>query len=76
MVNKKIEKLVKRLEGAKIQYSKIEMRVLKYKQALNEAKTDRQKFKAEEGLKKAEELLDNSLNNLLELKSEYDLLIR
>lgn len=76
VVNKKIEKLVKRLEGAKIQYSKIEMRVLKYKQALNEAKTDRQKFKAEEGLKKAEELLDNSLNNLLELKSEYDLLIR
>ncbi len=75
VTDKKREKAMERLEIATNQKQKIEARVLRYQQEIIEARTDKQKAKAEEGLKKAMNSLERALKKLADAQVEMDLFI-
>ena len=76
ITDKKKEKVKEKLEVATGQKEKNEARVLKFQQALIEAKTDKQKEKAEQNLAKAMKALEASLKKLADIKSQCDLWIK
>ena len=59
----------------KIQKEKIEARVLKYQQAIIEAKTDKQKEKAEQNLSKAVDSLKVALKKVADAQAQYEIWI-
>lgn len=73
VTDKKREKAMKRLEIATNQKQKIEARVLRHQQEIIEARTDKQKAKAEENLKKAMSSLEAALKKLADAQAECDL---
>ena len=72
VTDKKREKAREKLELAIFQKQKIEGRVLKYQQSIIEAKTDKQKQKAEQGLKKAMSSLETALKKVADAQAQYD----
>lgn len=76
VTDKKKEKAAARLEKAVEQKQKIEARVLKYQQELIEARTQKQKEKAELGLSKAMGALENALKKVADAQVEYDMWIK
>lgn len=76
VTDKKREKALAKLTVAQAQKAKVEARVLKYQQGIIEAKTDKQKEKAEEGLSKAMASLEASLRKIADAQAEYDIWIR
>ena len=72
VTDKKREKAREKLELAIFQKQKIEERVLKYQQSIIEAKTDKQKQKAEQGLKKAMSSLETALKKVADAQAQYD----
>ena len=73
VTDKKREKARTNLEMALIQKQKIEARVLRYQQDMIEARTDKQKERAEEGLEKAMNALETSLQKVADAKIQYDI---
>ncbi len=76
VTDKKREKAMERLEIATNQKQKIEARVLRYQQEIIEARTDKQKAKAEESLKKAMDSLETALKKIADAQAEYNLYIK
>lgn len=76
VADKKREKALAKLTVAQAQKAKVEARVLKYQQSIIEAKTDKQKEKAEEGLGKAMTSLEAALKKIADAQAEYDIWIR
>ena len=76
ITDKKKEKAKEKLEVAIVQKEKIEARVLKYQQAIIEAKTGKQKEKAEQNLAKAMEALDTVLKKIAAAQVQCDLWIK
>lgn len=76
VADKKREKALAKLTVAQAQKAKVEARVLKYQQGIIEAKTDKQKEKAEEGLSKAMTSLEAALKKIADAQAEYDIWIR
>lgn len=76
VADKKREKVLAKLTVAQAQKAKVEARVLKYQQSIIEAKTDKQKEKAEEGLGKAMTSLEAALKKIADVQAEYDIWIR
>lgn len=74
VADKKIEKAKEKLEKATIQKEKIEARVLKYQQAAIEAKTDKQKEKAEQNLAKAIDSFESALKKVADAQAQLDAL--
>lgn len=74
VADKKIEKAKEKLEKATIQKEKIEARVLKYQQAAIEAKTDKQKEKAEQNLAKAIDSFKSALKKVADAQAQLDAL--
>lgn len=72
VTDKKREKARTKLEMALIQKQKIEARVLRYQQDMIEARTDKQKERAEEGLEKAMNALETSLQKVADAQIQYD----
>ncbi len=75
VTDKKREKARGRLELVTIQKEKIEARVLKYQQAIIEAKTDKQKEKAEQNLLKAMDSLKVALKKVADAQAQYEIWI-
>lgn len=73
--DKKRDKARERLKIAMAQKAKIETRVLKYQQAIIEAKTDKQKEKAEQSLSKAMEALEAALKKVADAQVQYEIWI-
>ena len=73
--HKKKEKAREKLESIINQKQKIEARVLKYQQSIIEARTVKQKEKAEQCLEKAMRSLEKVLQKVAETQVEYDKLI-
>ncbi len=73
VTDKKREKARTKLEMALIQKQKIEARVLRYQQDMIEARTDKQKERAEEGLEKAMNALETSLQKVADAQIQYDI---
>lgn len=73
VTDKKREKARERLELVIAKKQKNEARVLKYQQAIIEAKTDRQKEKAEQNLKKAMSALEEALKKVADAQVQYDI---
>lgn len=57
------------------QKKKIEERVIKWQQAIIEAKTDKQKEKAEQNLAKAMKALEATLKKVADAQAQYDIWI-
>ena len=76
VADKKREKAKKRLEIVMDQKAKVEERVLKYRRASNEAKTDKQKEKAEQNLEKALNALEVVLSKVDDAQARYEILIK
>ena len=57
------------------QKEKKEARVLKYQQAIIEAKTDKQKERAEQNLEKAMDSLESALKKVADAQVQYEILI-
>ena len=72
VTDKKREKARTKLEMALSQKQKIEARVLRYQQDMIEARTDKQKERAEEGLEKAMNALETSLQKVADAQIQYD----
>ncbi len=70
--DKKREKAKEKYQTALTKKQTIEMRVLRYQQEAIEARTDKQKSKAEERLSKAKVSLEAALKKLAEAKVERD----
>lgn len=75
VTDKKREKAKEKLELAIIQKQKNEARVLKYQQEIIEAKTDKQKEKAEKSLGKAMVSLETALKKVADAQIQYDIWI-
>lgn len=75
ITDKKREKTRERLEVVTAQKEKIEARVLKFQQAIIEAKTDKQKEKAEQSLAKAMESLEVALKKVADAQVQYEIWI-
>lgn len=75
VTDKKREKAKERLELVVAQKQKVEIRVLKYQQALIEARTDKQKENAEQGLAKAMSSLEIALQKVADAQIQYDIWI-
>ena len=75
VADKKREKARGKLETVIKQKQKIEARVLKYQQSIIEARTDKQKEKAEQGLEKAMSSLEIALRKVADAQVQYDMLI-
>ena len=75
ITDKKRDKARERLEIVIAQKEKIEARVLKYQQAIIEAKTDKQKEKAEQSLAKAMESLEVALKKVADAQVQYEIWI-
>lgn len=73
VTDKKREKAMEKLKIVIAQKQKIEIRVLKFQQQIIEARTDKQKVKAEEGLSKAMASLENALKKVAEAQAQYDI---
>lgn len=73
VTDKKREKAMEKLKVVIAQKQKIEIRVLKFQQQIIEARTDKQKVKAEEGLSKAMASLENALKKVAEAQAQYDI---
>lgn len=73
VTDKKREKARTKLEMALVQKQKIEARVLRYQQDMIEARTGKQKEKAEEGLSKAMSALESSLQKVADAQIQYDI---
>lgn len=72
VTDKKREKARERLEVVTSQKEKIEARVLRYQQAIIEAKTDKQKEKAEQSLSKAMNSLEAALKKVADAQVQYE----
>lgn len=72
VTDKKREKAKEKLEVATKQKQKIEEKVLKYQQSIIEARTEKQKEKAEQGLAKALSSLETALQKVTDAKVRYD----
>lgn len=72
VTDKKKEKAREMLESAIEQKQKMEARVLKYQQDIIEARTEKQKEKAETGLVKAMSSLEKSLKKVADAQAQYD----
>ncbi len=72
VVDKKREKARERLECAALRKQKAEARVLRYQQDIIEARTAKQKEKAEEGLAKAMVSLETALQKLADAQVQHD----
>lgn len=72
VTDKKKEKAKENLAMALDKKQKVEARVLKYQQEIIEAKTEKQKIKAEENLHKAMFSLENTLKKLSDAQVQYD----
>lgn len=75
ITDKKREKAKERLLAITIQKEKIEERVIKWQQAVIEAKTDKQKEKAEQNLAKAMKTLEAALKKVADAQAQYDIWI-
>lgn len=73
ITDKKREKARKRLEVVTAQKEKKEARVLKYQQAIIEAKTDKQKEKAQQNLAKAMDSLESALKKVADAQVQYEI---
>lgn len=75
ITDKKREKAKERLLATTAQKEKIEERVIKWQQAIIEAKTDKQKEKAEQNLAKAMKTLEVALKKVADAQAQYDIWI-
>ena len=75
VTDKKREKARERLVLVIAQKQKIEARVLRYQQAIIEAKTDKQKEKAEQGLEKPTSSLEVALQKAADAQVQYEILM-
>lgn len=75
VMDKKRERAKEQLELAVAQKEKAEARVLKYRQNVLEAKTDRQKETAEQALAKARDALERALQKVADAKRQCDVFI-
>lgn len=73
VTDKKREKALAKLMVVQAQKTKVEARVLKYQQDIIEAKTEKQKEKAEDGLRKAMTSLEGALKKMADAQSDYDI---
>lgn len=76
VTDKKREKARERLEMVTLKKQKNEARVLRYQQDIIEAKTEKQKERAEQGLAKAMASLETALQKVADAQVQYDLLIK
>lgn len=76
ITDKKRDKARERLEIVITQKEKAETRVLKYQQAIIEAKTDKQKEKAEQRLAKAMEALETALKKVADTQVQYEIWLK
>lgn len=72
VTDKKREKAREKLEFAYHKKQNIEARVLRYQQDIIEARTNKQKEKAEQGLSKAMNSLQTALQKVADAQAEYD----
>lgn len=72
VTEKKREKAKEKLDLVINQKQRIEERVLKYQQQIIEARTDKQKEKAEEGLAKAMASLEGALQKVADAQVQYE----
>ena len=76
VIDKKIEKIKKEIENSTIRKEKVSERVLKLQQKLIEARTDKQRTSANDGLKKALIALEKVNAKLDLLHEEYSILVK
>ncbi len=72
VTDKKREKAREKLEIAYLKKQNVEARVLRYQQDIIEARTNKQKEKAEQGLSKAMISLQTALQKVADAQAEYD----
>lgn len=72
VTDKKKEMARERLNLVTTQKQKIEARILKYQQCVIEAKTNKQKEKAEQGLEKARNSLETAIKKVADAQTQYD----
>lgn len=75
VTDKKREKAREKLELVILQKQKIEARVLRYQQDIIEARTEKQKEKAEQGLEKAMNSLETALQKVADAQVQYEVWI-
>ena len=74
VTDKKREKAKEKLEEVIRKKQKIDARILKYQQAIIEAKTDKQKEKAKQELTKAKSLQESVAKKIIDAQAKYDVL--